>query len=1347
MRSSSINGFLTLKVEGALLPPDLIRRIVAGKGTVPGSSPVDYHLSAPETINEAVSRAWNRMAGLWVAFNDKRGTLIEGDHGISMTREQWLLPLFQELGFGRLQTAKPYEFEGEEVPYRISHLWGSAPIHLLGCGVPLDRRTKGVAGAAKASPHGLVQEFLNRSADHLWGIVSNGLKLRLLRDNVSLTRQAYVEFDIEAIMEGEVYPDFLVLWMLCHQSRFESAVPEECFLEKWHQLAAESGIRILENLRSGVENAITRLGEGFLKHEANKELIQSLRSGTLKTLDFYRQLLRLVYRMIFLLVAENRELLLVPGASQVARERYMNFYSLSRLRELAEKRRGGRHSDLWQGLQLVFKLLGTDDGYDGLGLPGLGSYLWSHEAVKDLEGCLIANRHLLEAVYSLTFFIDNKVRHAVDYRNLGPEELGSVYEALLEQHPEVDTSGGTFELKTAGGSERKTTGSYYTPSPLIVSLLETALDPVLKKQNTEQEILSLKICDPACGSGHFLLAAAHRVGRKLAKIRTHEVEPAPETLRTAVRDVIGHCLYGVDINPMSVELCKVSLWMEALEPGKPLSFLDHRILCGNSLMGAYPALMKKGIPDEAFKPIEGDDKKTCQKYRELNKQERGGMGLRSLFDAAGEGWFGHTDFSMEFVNLDAVDDSTMEGVRYKQTAYKQMMESDSYRFNCLMADAWSAAYVWKKEETVELPFPIHEEVLRNIEKNPSSMPGWMGDEIGRLARQYGFFHFHLAFPDVFWLQQKDEEPENPHTGWSGGFDVVLGNPPWERVKLQEKEWFAQKVPEIADAPNAAARKRMIEALKTDDPPIYTAFLEDRRKAEGESHFIRNSGKFPLCGRGDVNTYTVFTETNRELIGSLGRVGCIVPSGIATDDTTKYFFQDIVVTRTLATLFDFENRKGIFPGVHRSYKFCLLTLTGRQQPMEKGAEFIFFAHNVVDLRDMARRFTLTDEEIALLNPNTHTCPIFRSKKDAMMCKVIREKTSIWKEQDKKNDKSNWNPNIRRLIDLNSNASLLKTEQELDEKYNKNLSGNFFKDKQNFLRLYEGKMINFYNHRFADSYTVDRGQRSGRATKIDHKELKSPNRLSNCRFWVNENEIKRQIPDWNKQWLFSYMDVCSVTNERTVIASIIPLSAPSFSLRVISSINANADETICLLSNFCSFIFDYYVRQFVGGLHLSDFIMYQMPVLSPSIYSNLSPWSDKESLLWWIKSRVLELTYTAFDLEGFARDVGYEGPPFVWDDERRFRLRCELDAAYFHLYGISESDADYIMDTFPIVKRKDEKTHGSYRTKEKILEIYRQMADANQTGKPYLTQLSPPPADPSLAHPVQKQTKPGSPEMEV
>src|ERR1017187_2272971 len=249
------------------------------------------------------------------------------------------------------------------------------------------------------------------------------------------------------------------------------------------------------------------------------------------------------------------------------------------------------------------------DGCPELALPALGSFLFSPRALPDLNACDISNFHLLEAIRSLAVTQPGRSRRVVDYKNLGAEELGSVYESLLELHPDLNPDAATFELKVAAGSERKKTGSYYTPTTLISCLLDSALDPVLleaaKQPEPEIAILKLKVVGPACGGGLFLTAAAHRIAERLPAARTGEEEPPPEAQRKAIRDVIGHCIYGVDVNPMAVELCKVSLWMEALEPGKPLSFLEHRIQSGNSLLGATPALLAQGIPDEAFTPIEG----------------------------------------------------------------------------------------------------------------------------------------------------------------------------------------------------------------------------------------------------------------------------------------------------------------------------------------------------------------------------------------------------------------------------------------------------------------------------------------------------------------------------------------------------------------------------------------------------------------------------------------------------------------------------------------------------------------------------------------------------------------------
>jgi hypothetical protein len=1326
--------FISVSVEGAVLPSDLLRRIAAGDPNVEGLRPKDYFLPPGERINEAVSRAWNYLLGRWRSFKDKRAALGVDESGRGMTREYWLLPLFKELGYGRLQTIKGFTVEKKD--YSISHARGNSPIHLMGCGVSLDRRKKGEPGASAANPHSLVQEFLNRSDDHLWGFVSNGLKLRLLRDNASLTRQAYVEFDLEVMMDGEVYSDFLLLWLLCHVSRVEGEPPEECYLEKWHQLARTSGVRILDNLRNGVEQAITALGQGMLSYRGNAALLEKLHTGQLSTMDFYRQLLRLVYRLIFLLVAESRGLLLLPDTDPDVKDRYERFYSISRLRELAEHRRSGSHGDLWQGVKLVFGLLGQDEGYPPLGLPGLGSFLWSAEATTDITDCRVANRDLLKAIYHLSFVIDNRVRQRVDYKNLGPEELGSVYEALLELHPDVNTTEARFELKRAEGSERKTTGSYYTPTSLIVSLLDTALDPLIKERQTEKELLALKVCDPACGSGHFLLAAAHRIARRLAAIRTGEPEPAPADIHSAVRDVIGHCIYGVDINPMSVELCKVSLWMEALEPGKPLSFLDHRILCGNSLMGAYPALLEKGIPDEVFKPIEGDDKEVCKKYKKLNKQESGSMSPRSLFDAAGEVWFGHKDISKEFINLDEIDDSTMEGIHLKEDAYRRMQQSVNYRYNKLIADAWCAAFVWKKQETEALPYPIHEEVFQSVRKNPDALPAWLAGEIDRLSEQYRFLHFHLAFPDVFRLQKNNEQPENPHTGWNGGFDVVLGNPPWERVKLQEKEWFASRNPTIANIANADVRRKMIADLHKDDPSLYDAFLKDRRQALGESQFVRNSGKFPLCGRGDVNTYMVFTETNRELISSTGRVGCIVPTGIATDDTTKFFFQDLMSTRTLDSLYDFENKTEYFPEVHSSQKFCLLTITGRDTSNDQEAEFFFFASNTSELRETKRRFNLTAEDIVLVNPNTRTCPVFRFKRDADLVKDIYKKIPILVGEEKEEGNS-WNIKFITMFHMTNDSHLFKTRERL-EIDGWHLEYNIFhKGKDTHLPLYEAKMMQFWDHRAADITRSEKAlTRKSQPSQISLEDHKKPDRFAYPIYWVSDEDVALVVSkiEYPYRWFLGFTDVTSVTNERTFIPCIIPFSAVANTMPLIIGQPRSTDFFI-IVANLSCFVFDYIARQKVGGIHVNYFILKQLPVLPPGIYDGPLSWERGNTLFDWMKPRILELTYTALDLKAFARDIGYDGPPFVWNVERRFLLRCELDAAYFHLYGIGENDVDYIMDTFPIVKRKDTAKYGTYRTKDKILEIYRQMAQAIQTGSSYQSQLDPPPADERAAHKVE------------
>jgi hypothetical protein len=577
--------------------------------------------------------------------------LPEGEAGTGLTNDKWSLPLLRELGFGLLPTSPGPAINGRT--YAISRFSGPTPIHLVGCGLSLDRRAAGMRGAA-VNPHGLVQEFLNRSDAHLWAIISNGLRLRILRDNQALSRQSYLEFDLEAMFVGEVYSDFVLLWLMAHATRFvarDGGRPESCWLEQWTKLADEQGTRALGDLRQGVEKALETLGQGFFGHRRNTALREALRSGQLTLSDYHGQLLRVVYRLIFLFVAEDRTLdgmsLLHPrddsDAARQARDHYASHYSTVRLRELASKIKGSRHGDLWQQFNLLVGALSGEERFAvaraHLALPVLGSFLWDPASTAVLNapsltggaGAELTNADLLEALRHLAFTRQGKVLRSVDYKNLGSEELGGVYESLLALTPQISGDGARFTFAEFAGNERKTSGSYYTPDSLVQCLLDSALDPVVEEvvkgktsAEAEQAILSLKVCDPAVGSGRFLVGAAHRLARHLARVRAlaqGESEPSPLLYQHALRDVIGRCLYGVDINPMAAELCRVSLWLEALEPGKPLSFLDHHIRVGNSLLGATPEIIAAGLPDDAFKPIEGDDREACAVLKKRNKVE------------------------------------------------------------------------------------------------------------------------------------------------------------------------------------------------------------------------------------------------------------------------------------------------------------------------------------------------------------------------------------------------------------------------------------------------------------------------------------------------------------------------------------------------------------------------------------------------------------------------------------------------------------------------------------------------------------------------------------------------------
>ncbi|HHJ51692.1 MAG TPA: hypothetical protein ENJ89_00730, partial [Caldithrix abyssi] len=806
--------FPAIRIEGGLFSPDLLDQLLAEE--LPGQKPVDFGLEQSINFINEVAAIFADAKSLWEIFNHRLERIKENDPGTSLTRDSWVIPFLRFLDFELIYNRQAYTEGG--MRFKISHRAGqdpyAPPVHIVSFRQKLGDLPP--SGQPRLSPHSLVQEFLNRT-EALWGIVTNGKTLRLLRDTTYIRRQSYVEFDLQAIFEQRLFEDFLVLYRLLHRTRFprSGSHAHQCFLEQYYQFSVEQGARVRDRLRDGVEKAIQILGNGFLVHPQNTELREAFHRSPddpeyLSPNDFYQKLLRLIYRFLFLLVSEDRGLISNNPL-------YLEHYSISRLRRLVEHRTAFTdHADIWYSLRVLWYLLsnnnpaGITDGKPPahlLDLPVLDGALFSEPL---FENYLISNKYLLQALWHIIYYMDDaNTPRRVNYAALDVEELGSVYESLLDFHPSIDFSGPVPQFRLVYGSERKSTGSYYTPSELVNQLIQSALEPVVKeklnqastKEEKEKALLSVKIVDPAAGSGHFLLAAARYLGKVLARIRTEEDEPAPESIREAKRAVIAHCIYGVDKNPLAVELCKVALWLESHSGNKPLTFLDHRIKCGDSLVGVLDLnVLKEGIPDDAYKPLSRDDREIASKLRRKNRNERNTnqLTLQEQIHEAED----IRQFSRLAEEIDRIPEDKVSDIQLKQTTYNRLIQQTEWdRMAC---NLWTAAFFQPRNRDTSPEAFITTGTLTTFIENGQAHPQAQG-YANAVAKKHRFFHWPLEFPDVF---------------ARGGFDVVLGNPPWEKIKLQEKEFFSTRDPEIANAQNRAERRRLIEKLPKTNPDLW-----------------------------------------------------------------------------------------------------------------------------------------------------------------------------------------------------------------------------------------------------------------------------------------------------------------------------------------------------------------------------------------------------------------------------------------------------------------------------------------------------------------------------------------------
>jgi hypothetical protein len=1316
------DNLTSIRVAGALLPSDVLAAVLAG--SLDGLSSSAYHLGG-ESPREAAARVWTHLTGVYRRFRDELERLPDADPAVGLTRERWLTLLLSELGYGRVPPTPAGGLTVGDKQYPVSHLWGSTPMHLLGWGVPLDKRTAGVSGAAQRAPHALVQELLNRTDAYLWALVSNGRVLRLLRDSTTLTGQAYVEFDLEAMFDGELFAEFAILFLLCHQSRVEvpeGGQPTECWLERWRTTAVSQGVRALNLLRDGVQHALETLGTGFLQHPANHELRSRLDSRELRPSDVHAALLRLAYRLLFWCVAEDRDALLDPDASSEQRGRYTGYFSSARLRRLALRRHGSAHGDLWQSTTLVLEALGRDGGEPRLGLPGLGG-LFTTTAADVLVGSQLPNTSLLAAVRSLSVVQPKgQPRRVVDFAHLGAEELGSIYESLLELTARHDPVTQGFTLETLAGNDRKTSGSYYTPSDLVELVLDTALDPVLDDaeksaktgEQAEQALLALRVCDPAVGSGHFLVAAARRIAIRLAAVRTGEVDPTPSAYTDALHDVVSRCLYGVDVNPLSADLAKVSLWLTAMSPGRPLSFLDHHIKVGNALIGATPALLHAGIPDAAYVALTGDDKQTAGAWKKRNVAQRAGQG--DLFTDAGiDVDTGRLGMATLQVGNEAAAAATVHEVAWAAQRYADLQaDADTVRQR-RVADAWCAAFLGSKTPAAE---PITYQTL--VACADGSASDGVIATVDALAARHRLFHWHLEFPDVFSVP--DNGPAAGPYGWTGGFSATLGNPPWERVKLQEQEFFAAREPAIAEAKNAAARKRAIAALTDSNPELLAEFETAKRQSEAESQFLRNSGRYPLCGVGDVNTYSVFAEHFRSTLAQAGRSGIITPTGLATSDTTSAFISDVLRGKQLRAFYDFANHKrSLFPGLKGQSWFAISVISRASE--EDDAVLAFDLAGTDELA--SNHFRLKPAEILQVNPNTGTLPVFRSRRDAEITLSCYRRHPVLIGNGSRNA---WGLRFGTLFHMANDSAIFRTSEDLVALGAQFDGWAWKRGEERWLPLYEAKMLSHYQHRHGtyDGYDVQDGTGVRAIPGLRPEQLDDPDVEPLARYWAAEQDVAAAVrTGWDRMWLLGWRDITNVTNARTFVPSALPRAAVGHVFPI--AYPADPTQAPLLQGVWSSLLFDYISRQKLSGTHLTYGVVNQLSCPEPDAFEAVPSWSDAP-LTSFVCARVLELTYTSQRMAPYAADVMGKvdpGPPFRWLPERRDQMRAELDAAILHLYALAREDAEHVLDSFLVIRKYDERDHGEFRTKRLVLAEYDRMMQAAASGSPYRSPLAPPP----------------------
>ena len=1212
-------------------------------------------------------------------------------------------------------------------------------------GLSLDARDRD-DGRQSRTPHGQILRYLSTAdiesdSRIRWGILTNGGVWRLYDYRARPRATGYFEVDLGEMLESGDEDGLRLFYILFRRDSF---TPQQGATTGFLEAALTQGRRYEEKVAQDLSSVVFE--------RVFPKLVQALADATGEDLPGVRHAaLIFLYRLLFVLYAEDRGLLPVND------RRYEDYGLRKPVRDhVAHRMQSGAvfsasASSYYGHLMTLFRQI--DEGDESIGLPPYNGGLFASEAAPLLKMAYLTDKTVGDIIYDLSHTETEGTRQFVNYRDMSVQQLGSIYERLLEREPVRDADGKI--VVRPNPYARKDSGSFFTPQELVDLIVDRTLKPLAEERlkafedkskelkgdqrpaaerhaellalDPAEAVLDLKVLDPAMGSGHFLVTAVDFLSDYIAELAEYVpavpewldgeyASPLVERVATIRRDilqraqtsdwvmdeaqltdqaiirrmVLKRCIYGVDKNPLTVELAKVSLWLQSFTVGAPLSFLDHHLRCGDSLVGL----------------------RVNDATRDLGRL--GGMYSGSAIQAAENAAEGmHQIEQMSDADVAEVRESVQlfRGIEATTSDLRGVLDT-------LCGVGWLTVGMKNKERT-SLEEPLvgmlalqEDRAYQLIASGPASVDDedtikqrffWplfkeLWSDARSIAEREGFLHWEAAFPGV-WQGWQEEQPV-------GGFDAVIGNPPWDRIKLQEVEWFATRSPDLALAPTAAARRTGIQRLRDEGVPLAAEFDAAKERADKLGELIRASGHYPLLGGGDINLYSLFVEHAMRLVKPNGIVGLLTPSGIYADKTAADFFKSVSTSGRIGGLFDFENRRlgtglpPFFPDVDSRFKFCALIFGGAERRFDE-SECAFFLRDTETISDPNRCFALAPSDFIRVNPNTGTAPIFRTRRDAEITRRIYERHPVLVDRSQGEERRAWPVRYQTMFHMTNDSHLFRTAAQLDGDGFYPVQGNRWKKGEElYLPLYEGKMVQAFDHRAASVVVNPENlNRPAQPREASLDEHANPNWLPDPQYWVQESES-----DWPHDlgWTVAFKDVTAPTNVRTMIAAVVPHSAYGNTLPVlIPSADAmgeylgNAWLSVACLN---SLPFDFVARQKVQGQHLNWFVVEQLPVIASDDYDRQFGNAAAREL---VRDHVLRLTYTAHDMAPFARDLGYDGPPFIWDPEERRHLRARLDALYFHLYGISREDADYILNTFPIVRRQDEAEFGAYRTRDLIL----------------------------------------------